>query len=414
MGKSYKSSGRSAPVSSRFEAGRLKIDVAMSVELMERSREMVHGFLSELGRMTLESLLEASAEQVAGARSPGSRAKAGPTRHGYESGSVRLGVRKVAVDRPRLRQGGKEVEVPLYGRLRRDPGLSAKVYQAGVAGLSTRRVEPVLDASGLARSQVSRHLIDEMESRYEELGSRAIDKRMLVVLMDGMHVGGHLLLSAVGMDEAGKKHVLGIREGSTENAEVARSLLSDLILRGLSASTGILFILDGAKALSSAVKALFPHARSQRCRVHKLRNVEDHLPESKKPYVRAAMQAAWKLPIKEGVGRMEDLAKELQVERPGAAGSLREGLEETFTVNGLGLPPLLIPGLATTNIIENCHGAIGQRMRRVTNVQNGKMALRWAASALLEAEPNMRTVKGFKHLWMLKASLDNELAKKAQ
>src|SRR5580658_10485086 len=138
------------------------------------------------------------------------------------------------------------------------------------------------------------------------------------------------------------------------------------------------------------------------------------MPESKKAYVRASMQAAWKLPFAEGIRRMEDLAKELEVNRPGAAGSLREGLEETFTVNRLGLPPLLIPGLATTNIIENCHGAIGQRMKRVTNVQDGKMALRWAASALLEAEPNMRTVKGFKHLWILKASLDNEVAQKAQ
>lgn len=414
MGKSYKNLGVSAPVSSRVEEDLLKIEVSMSLELMERSREMVHGFLSELGRMTLESLLEASAEQVAGPRTPGSHSKLGPTRHGYESGSLRLGVRKVPVQRPRLRENGKEVEVPLYGRMRRDPGLGSKVYEAGVAGLSTRRVEPVLKASGLKRSQVSRHLVDEMESRYEELSSRAIDRRMLVVLMDGMHVGSHLLLSAVGMDEGGKKHVLGMREGSTENGAVARALLSDLVSRGLDAKAGILFVLDGAKALSSAVKELFPHARIQRCRVHKLRNVMDHLPETKKPYVRSAMQAAWKLPFSQGIGRMEDLAKELQIERPGAAASLREGLEETFTVNSLGLPPLLIPGLATTNIIENCHGAIGQRMRRVTNVQDGKMALRWAASALLEAEPKMRTVKGFKHLWILKASLDNELAQRAQ
>jgi transposase-like protein len=222
--------------------------------------------------------------------------------------------------------------------MRRDSGLGSKVYEAGVAGLSTRRVEPVLEASGLKRSQVSRHLIDEMESRYDELSSRAIERRMLVVLMDGMHVGSHLLLSAVGMDEGGKKHVLGMREGSTESGAVARALLSDLVSRGLDAKAGILFVLDGAKALSSAVKELFPHARIQRCRVHKLRNVMDHLPETKKPYVRSAMQAAWKLPFSQGIGRMEDLAKELQIERPGAAASRRPGGDLHREQSGLAAP----------------------------------------------------------------------------
>jgi len=160
--------------------------------------------------------------------------------------------------------------------------------------------------------------------------------------------------------------------------------------------------------LRKAVKELFPHARIQRCRVHKLRNVLDHVPENKKKYVRAAMRAAWRLPCKEGVTRMEDLAKELEVDHPHAAGSLREGLIETFTVERLDLPPLLVPSLSSTNIIENCHGAIGQTMKRVTNVQNGTMALRWTASALLEAEPNMRTIKGHKLLWILKTNLDQD------
>jgi len=410
----YKKKNSLSGVSARIEADRVQVEIAMSLELMERSREMVSSMLMELGRLTLDTLLEASAEQVAGPRRPGVRDKPGPTRHGYEAGSLRFGVKKVPVRRPRLREANQEVEVPLYERLRRDPELPKKVHRASVNGLSTRRVEPVLESVGLKKSQVSRHLVSEMESHYEALMSRRISKRMLVVMLDGIHLGDHVILTSVGIDESGTKHILGIREGASENSEVCKSLLSDLIERGLSAELGILFVLDGSKALYRAVKELFPHAKIQRCRVHKLRNVLDHVPEKKKAYVRAAMRSAWKLLPKEGMGRMEDLAKELSVDHPGACSSLREGIEETFTLNRMDLPALLIPSLSSTNIIENCHGAIGQCMRRVSRVQDGKMALRWAASALLEAEPNMRNVKGAKHLWMLKAQLDNEPLKKEQ
>lgn len=406
MKRSYKKI--SSSVSSSIDQNVLKVEIGMSLELMERSREMVESFLAELGRTTLNSVLEASAEQIAGPRRPGHRGKEGPTRHGYELGSVRFGVKKVEVEKPRLRQGGKEVQVPVYERLRRDPGLSGKVLSASVNGLATRRVEPVLEAVGLKKSQVSRHLVSEMESQYELLQARRIESRMLVVMLDGIHIQEHVILTAIGIDESGIKHVLGIREGASENAEVCKSLLSDLIERGLDADVGTLFVLDGSKALRKAVKELFPHARIQRCRVHKLRNVLDHVPETKKPYVRAAMRAAWKLSCKEGLARMEDLAQELEVDWPHAASSLREGLVDTFEVNRLDLPVLLIPSLSSTNIIENAHGAIGQLTKRLTNVQNGKMALRWTAAALLQAEPNMRTIKGHKHLWILKTNLDQE------
>ncbi len=414
MKTDYKKNSSLSGVSAKIDADRVQVEIAMSLDLMERSREIVSSMLTELGRLTLNTLLEASAEQVAGPRSPGVRNKPGPTRHGYEAGSLRFGVKKVPVRRPRLREANQEVDVPLYEQLRRDPELPGKVHRASVNGLSTRRVEPVLESVGLKKSQVSRHLVSEMESHYQTLMSRKIERRMLVVMLDGIHLGDHVILTAVGIDEAGDKHILGIREGATENSEVCKSLLSDLIERGLRADLGMLFVLDGSKALSKAVKELFPHSAVQRCRVHKLRNVLDHVPETKKAYVRAAMRSAWKLSPKEGIRRMEDLAKELSVDHPGACSSLREGIEETFTLNRMDLPALLIPSLSSTNIIENCHGAIGQCMRRISRVQDGKMALRWAASALLEAEPNMRNIKGGKYLWMLKAQLDNEPLKKEQ
>ena len=164
--------------------------------------------------------------------------------------------------------------------------------------------------------------------------------------------------------------------------------------------------MDGSKALTSAIKKICGTEHPiQRCRFHKLSNVLDRLPQAKNNYVRAAMQAAWRLPEKRGVARMKELARELEVSHPDAARSLLEGLEETFTVGRLDLPPLLVESLGTTNLIENAHGAIQAAIHRVKRFCDPKDALRWAATALLEAENGMRTVKGVKQLWMLQAAL---------
>lgn len=244
----------------------MKVEIGLSLELMERSRELVESLFLELGRLTLNTVLEASAEQLAGPRRPGDRSKSGPTRHGYDSGSLRFGAKKVSVEKPRLRLAGKEVQVPLYERLRRDPALPGKVFEASANGLATRRVEPVLEAAGLKKSQVSRHLVSEMEGRYEALMSRKIESRMLVVMLDGIHVAEHVILTAVGVDEVGIKHVLGIREGASENAEVCKSLLGDLIERGLNADLGILFVLDGPVGFAQGGQRAFssrPHSKMQ-------------------------------------------------------------------------------------------------------------------------------------------------------
>ena len=179
--------------------------------------------------------------------------------------------------------------------------------------------------------------------------------------------------------------------------------------RGLDNELPVLFVLDGAKALSKAVKELFPNAQIQRCRVHKMRNVLEHLPLAKRSYFKAKLNLAYRLPYKEAMEKLMELAKELEVIYPGAANSLREGLHETLTLSRLVASPLLVVSLSTTNVIESSFSRARHRLRRVTNVSSGAMALRWCACALSIAQENFRTLKGFKDLWMLQTALDYPL-----
>jgi transposase-like protein len=230
---------------------------------------------------------------------------------------------------------------------------------------------------------------------------------MLAVVIDGIRFAGHLVVGSIGIDEDGKKHFLGLAMGSTENASVVKDLLTNLRERGLGPKT--LFVIDGAKALTSAVKEVFgKRAFIQRCRFHKMKNVIDKLPKRMVKYIWAKMSAAYKLGVKEGLKRMQELAKELDATHPGAAASLREGLEETFTVNKLGLSPLLISSLGTSNMLESAHSRIRDKTRRLKNEVSGSDVQRWAVSAFLDAQKTMKTLTGFKDLWMLRAHLDAE------
>jgi transposase-like protein len=330
-----------------------------------------------------------------------------------------VGRKKVRITRPRVRtKDGKEAKIPAYELLKDGGPAAKKVHDSVLAGLSTRKyrkaVEDSLAAVGVSRSSVSRKFVSESADRLKELMQRPVPADTLALLLDGMHVGESTLVSAIGIDSSGKKHVLGTVEGTTENGAVVGELLSSLIARGLDVSRSVLFVVDGAKALTSAVRNVCGAEHPiQRCRFHKLQNVIDRLPQTKNNYVRAAMQAAWRLPEKQGLSKMKELARELEVSHPDAARSLLEGLEETFTVNRLGLPDLLVTSLGTTNLIENAHGAIQTAIHRVKRFQKPQDALRWAATALLEAEKNMRAVRGHKQLWILQAALGRKVAEKA-
>ena len=211
------------------------------------------------------------------------------------------------------------------------------------------------------------------------------------------------------MDVDGHRHRLGIAAGASENQAVANGLLEDLVRRGLKADRKYLFVIDGSKALRGAIDAVFGAGNPvQRCRQHKIENVMGYLREHLKDQTKAAMRAAFRLPAKEGMARLEKQAKWLEREYPGAAASLREGLGEMFTVSRLGLSPSLSRCLVSTNVIESPHSGVRLRTRKICRWRDGKMVLRWAAAALLMTERNFRKIMGYRDLWMLKAVLDRK------
>jgi len=327
-----------------------------------------------------------------------------------------LSDRKLHVQRPRLRKkgagAGKEVEVPAYQAMQDQPRLGARMLDILMRGVSTRQYRDVIpemaDTVGVSKSSVSRQTIEASEQEVEALLNRRFeDVRLLIIYIDGMEFGDHVMIGAVGVDEKGNKHVLAIREGASENATVAKELLEDLVGRGVKPEQKRLFVIDGSKALRSAIHAVFGAQHPvQRCRAHKLRNVLDHLPQEQKGQMKSAMRAAWKLNTQDGMARMKKLAEWIERDYPAAAASLREGLEECFTINRLDVPPSLHRCLASTNLIESPHSGVRLRTRRVCRWRDSSMVKRWMASAFLATEKNFRKIMGYKDLWALDAILN--------
>jgi transposase-like protein len=234
---------------------------------------------------------------------------------------------------------------------------------------------------------------------------------VLVIYIDGIAVDGHHIIAAVGVDEAGDKHLLGLALGASENAQVVKDLLRRLIERGLDETVSYLFVIDGSKALRCGIDAVFgSHHPVQRCRKHKMANVIGHLPEDQHDQVRQTMKAAYRLDADEGLKKLRTLASWLEREHPSAASSLLEGLQETFTINRLDLPAMLQRCLATTNLIESPQSGVRMRTRRVTHWQSGAMVQRWAAAAWLATEEHFKRIMGYKQLWMLKSRLNHTAA----
>ena len=391
------------------------------VDLIEQSRMACDQLIDVTGRAVLQAVLQLSAAQVAGGpQQQGKRRSESVVFYGRQAGQVMLSDRKIQVERPRLRTRGrvrsKEVEIPAYIAMQEQTPLGERMLDTLLRGVSTRNYKDVIpqmaETVGVSKSSVSRQAIEASEAELEALLSRRFDElKILIVYIDGVVFGEHTMIGAVGVDVKGHKHVLGIREGATENATVVTELLQDIVARGLNAKQKRLFIIDGSKALRAAINAVFGADQPvQRCRAHKLRNVLDHLPEEQKEQVKSLMRAAWKMEAKAGMARIRKLAEWLEREYPSAAASLIEGLEECFTINRLGVPPSLQRCLATTNIIESPHAGVRIRTRRVTNWQNGTMARRWMASAFLRTEKNFRRIMGYRELWSLEAILSESQA----
>jgi putative transposase len=341
-------------------------------------------------------------------------------RHALRAGSVpsslSLGGRRVEVDRPRARSvNGQELSLPSWRAWSaRDP-LERRAIEQMLVGVSTRRyarsLEPLpseLKVGGIGKSAVSQRFVIGTARKLSGLLQRRCEGlELIAVMIDGVRFADHVVLAAVGIDINGKKHVLGLREGATENAASCKALLADLVERGLPTERTLLFVIDGAKALHRAVVDIFgERALIQRCRQHKKRNVSEALPERMRAPVLSTMSQAYATRDAKRARRLlENLARRLERDYPGAAASLREGLEETLTVMRLDLPETLERVLSSTNLIENLFGRVREIARRVKRWQGGSMILRWTAAGVLEAERHFRKVAGYRALPKLVAAL---------
>lgn len=409
-------------------AERLAGKVSDQLELF--AAQMRHGLLAAsvaIGLDVMGELVEAEVTDVAGPKGKhdGNR---GAYRHGTEDGKVTLGGRRIPVRRPRVRTVAddtgveREVRLESYDTFASVDLLADHMVASMLAGLSGRRyhraLEPVGEtveatASGTSQSSVSRRFVTATAERLAEFRSRPLDdRRWLICFVDGFDFAGHTMVGALGVTADGTKVPLGVVEGSTENASVVRGLIAGLRDRGLDATEGILFVLDGGKALAKAVRDVFGEtAVIARCRLHKERNVMDHLPETERPWVRRKLRAAWANPnANEAEVALRALANQLDKVNPDAAGSLREGLAETLTVTRLGVTGALLRTVMSTNPVESMIDIVRAHARNVKRWQPGDMRLRWAAAGMLAASEQFRRVKGYRQLPKLAAALRNTVS----
>jgi len=389
-------------------------------ELVGVAREGLLALSVGVGLGVLAELMEEEVDEVVGPKGRHDPDRAA-VRHGHEQGEVTLGGRRVPVERPRVRSADGQAELPLqtYAHFGdRDP-LTAVVLERMLAGVSTRRYrrtqEPVgeqveAQARSTSKSAVSRAFVARTRKALAELMSRRLDDvRLAVLMLDGIELQGRTNIVALGITTDGVKIPLGLWQGSTENATVATALLSDLVERGLDPAQGILFVIDGAKALRKAVRSVFGDAPVQRCVRHKERNVLEHLPERDRPAVKRRLRAAWAEPAHgRARERLRALAGELEHTHPGAAGSLREGMEETLTLNRLGITGNLKRTLESTNPCESMIECVRRTQRNVKRWSSGEMAMRWTAAGMLEAEQQFRRVIGYRDLAKLVVAIEHE------
>jgi len=365
-------------------------------ELIAGVRDDVEAFAAELGLSIIQQVMAAEIQ-----RKTGRWGQQRAWRYGQQPGYVIFGGRKVPLQRPRLRSPqNQELELSSYKAFQSRGKLQEAVARQLTRQCSTRdyegAIESCLKGYGISRSSVSRHWKAATAKELERLTQRPVPKDLLVLMIDSKFFGGDCVVAAMGVDLQGKKHVLGLWHGATENATIVKELLEDLVARGLETERKLLIVMDGAKALRKAVQmVLGQQALVQRCRIHKLRNVLDHLPEEKKDQAAWRLRAAWgKKDPKAAEKELRKTAQWLEGFAPMAASSLLEGLEETLTVQKLQLAPELSRLLASTNLIENCFSQAAHRVRRVKRWYGPQMILRWTAAALLAAEKQFRRIKG--------------------
>jgi len=374
------------------------------------------GLFVETGRQVLGVMMEQDRTALCGPKwVPNRERETG--RAGSTASEVTLGGRRITIRRPRARSvEGEEMQLPSFVfAADRDP-LDRRTMEAVAIGVSDRNYRRSLESlppwetdRSTSRSAVSRRFVQLSKKMLGEWMSRPLaDLDVQVVMIDGLWIKDHCLLIALGIAADGSKQVLGVREGSTEHSAVVQGLLNDLRERGLRSERALVFVIDGSKALHKAITGTFgPLAQIQRCQEHKRRNVLGHLPENMWPSVERAMREAYDTSNPKIARRkLEGLVRSLENDHPGAAASLREGLEETLTLQKLGVTGALYKTLRTTNPIENLNGSVTHFTRNVRRWRDGSMIVRWVTTALHYAEKKFRRVRGCDDMNQLVAALD--------
>ncbi len=376
-------------------------------ELVSSAKEGLLALSVGVGLGVLAELMEEEVDEVVGPKGKHDPERTA-VRHGHESGEVTLGGRRVRVERPRVRSAAGESEVALrtYRHFAdRDP-FSRLVLTREPVGAEVEAA-----ARSTSRSAVSREFIARTRDNLVGLMSRRLDDlRLAVLMLDGIELKGRCCVVALGITTDGVKLPLGLWDGSTENATVAKQLLSNLVARGLDLGQGVLCVIDGAKALRKAIEEVLGPVPVQRCVRHKERNVLDHLPERDRPLVKQRLRRAWARDDHErALGELRTLASELERSHPGAAASLREGMAETLTVTRLAVKGSLKQTLQSTNPCESMIEIVRHTSRNVKRWQSGEMCLRWTAAGMLEAERQFRKIIGYRDLAKLALAVEREL-----
>jgi putative transposase len=384
------------------------------VDLLVDARAELFELAVRSGLKVLDTMLEEDRTALCGPRYA-HVAQRRAVRAGTVSSEVVLGGRKVAVRRPRVRAEGQEVPLPTFQAMADSDPLNRRAVEQMLVGVATRRyarsLEPVpatMRSRGTSKSAVSRRFVAKTAAQLATWQTASLEPLDLVgLLIDGVHIGEHCLIVALGIAADGQKHALGLWDGSTENARVCQDLLANLQGRGLRTDRSVLVILDGSKALRKAVRATFGEAALvQRCQVHKTRNILEYLSDRDRPWAQAILRRAYQAAdVKAAHRLLLDLARRLETEYPSAAESVREGLDETLTVLTLKLSPRLRRSLATTNAAESLISRTRHVKRNVKRWRGGQMMLRWVAAGILEAVKGFRRLKGYADMPTLVSAL---------
>lgn len=377
-------------------------------EMVGWLRKGVGELIRQAGLQLMELLMEEEVKQLAGERS---RPVQGRTanRWGSERGYCVVMGQKVPVERPRVRSTeDREIRLGSYEMFHRGEPLTETVWEKLMLGLSTRKYGKVVreftEAYGLEKSAVSEHFIEASRTKLQQLMERRLEnKKLCALLIDATPFEGQHMVAALGITADGSKMILGIRQGATENATVVGELLSDLMNRGLDFTEPRLYVLDGGKALHTAVRKHAGEAAPiQRCQVHKRRNVLDHVADEDKDIVARKLNAAYALEDYEAAKQaLDGLHRELMHLNPSAARSLAEGLDETLTVHKLHVPQQLRMTLASTNVIESAFAIVERVCLNVKRWHGGDQRERWVGSGLIVAEKQFRRIRGYKQLPVL-------------